>query len=563
MSLNYKLLMNITKKLFLSIVYLLLAFPLQAQIKPTAMLLPIYFVDLDKKGLQGSLNNHVQTELSAYYELKSEKEIEQARDAAIDKLSSENCTEEACVKVMGEMLEVEYTFSLEVIDTGEGWDLTAVRQNLDGVSSRRNELCKNCSLSKTRKSLSGMLTLLRPGEMLIQRGKASLRLEATPQAQVFLDGRDQGKTPLDLSVDARKPLEILMVAEGYNDFTEEFILEPGEKRKKHVKLVRKRGRVRIVSDPSGAKIFINGKPEIGADGKTKQTPADLRLVYGEHQLTLNLENYQPLSETILIEERDHGTKTFNLEPVPGSLVVRVPAKNKSARVYVDDYSVGSMDGGIAKSFEVPANKTLLVYVKDGLAISTEETVRLAPAGTKTITFETLKIPEKPGVRLGLGYELDSFSLTMAGSGSQEIKASYSVSGFALHGLIYPGRNLIHLSYLSGSGIISEPATPFILVSGTNSYTITGTKAEVIRLLYNSEWAPGWNYAYGWEQIIAYFIADQGDRKITVRSPLVEGSYEFSNLFYLLSDNNMSLETRARYSLISGFGYTVGIYGTFR
>jgi len=40
LSLNYKLLMNITKKLFLSIVYLLLALPLQAQIKPTAMLLP-------------------------------------------------------------------------------------------------------------------------------------------------------------------------------------------------------------------------------------------------------------------------------------------------------------------------------------------------------------------------------------------------------------------------------------------------------------------------------------------------------------------------------------------
>ena len=113
------------------------------------MILPIYFVNLDKKGLQGSLNNHVQTELSVYYKLKSEKETEQARDAAIDKLSSENCTVEACIKIMGELLDVEYTFSLEIIDTEEGWDLTAVRQDLDGVTSRRNVLCKNCSLSKS------------------------------------------------------------------------------------------------------------------------------------------------------------------------------------------------------------------------------------------------------------------------------------------------------------------------------------------------------------------------------------------------------------------------------
>ena len=199
--------MYIWKLLLLGMAFIFSSSTLCAQIKPTAMLLPINFVDLDKKSLQGSLNNFVKTELSNYYDLKSEKEIEQARDAAVDQISSENCTEEACVKVMGELLDVEYTFSLEIIDTGEGWDLSVVRQGMDSVTSRRNELCNDCSLSKARKSLAGILTALRPGEMLIQRGKASLRLESTPRSQVFLNGRDQGKTPLDLSVDARKPVE--------------------------------------------------------------------------------------------------------------------------------------------------------------------------------------------------------------------------------------------------------------------------------------------------------------------------------------------------------------------
>jgi len=197
--------MKLWKLLPLGMAFIFSSSTLCAQIQPTAMLLPIYFVDLDKKSLQGSLNNFVKTELSNYYDLKSEKEIEQARDAAVDQISSENCTEEACVKVMGELLDVEYTFSLEIIDTGEGWDLSVVRQDMDGVTSRRNELCNDCSLSKARKSLAGILTALRPGEMLIQRGKASLRLESTPRSQVYLDGREQGKTPLDLSVNARVP----------------------------------------------------------------------------------------------------------------------------------------------------------------------------------------------------------------------------------------------------------------------------------------------------------------------------------------------------------------------
>jgi hypothetical protein len=550
------------KYLLPSLAWLLLAFPLQAQIKPTAMLLPIYFVDLDKIGLQGSLNNHVQTELSSYYELKSEKEIEQARDAAIDKLSSENCTEEACVKVMGEMLDVEYTFSLEVIDTGEGWDLTAVRQDLDGVSSRRNELCKNCSLSKARKSLSGMLTALRPGEMLIQRGKASLRLEATPQAQVFLDGRDQGKTPLDLSVDARKPLDVTMVAEGYKGFSEEFILEPGEIFKKRVKLTRKRGNIRIVSDPSGAKIFINGKPETGGDGITLQTPADLRLVYGDHELSLSLDKFEVSSANLNIYKPNHDTKNITLKPKPGRLLVRVPPENKYASVYVNDDSVGQMGGKISETFEVPANLWLEVEVRDGLAYSEKQSVKIEPDGFTKVTFEWLRTPERAGISFGVAYEQDFFSLTLKGAGGSNINSNYNVSGFSIHGILSPGRHLLSLKLLNGSGTITEPSPPFYLVDGEQLYTVTGTTANVLRLIYSPRWDPGWNYALGWERITFNFIAAQGTQKHVNSSFLTEGGYDFSAFSDWMIQNQISLETRFRYSLVNGIGYTFGVGWTY-
>ena len=206
-----------------------------------------------------------------------------------------------------------------IIDTGEGWDLTAVRQDIDGIFSRRNELCVDCSLTKARKSLSGILVALRPGGE-IQRGKARLLLESTPRSQVFLNGRDQGKTPLDLSVDARVPLEVLMIAEGYNDFAEEFVLNPGENRKKHVRLTRKRGIIRITSNPSGATIYINGKPEIDSDNKPLLTPADLRLVFGQHNLKLELEKYEVTTETLRINKRNAGTKNITLKPKPGRLI---------------------------------------------------------------------------------------------------------------------------------------------------------------------------------------------------------------------------------------------------
>ena len=425
------------KQFLLWIVVFMISFSVtvKAQIKPTAMLLPIYFVDLDKKSLQGSLNNFVKTELSNYYDLKSEKEVEQARDAAVDQISSENCTEEACVKVMGELLDVEYTFSLEIIDTGEGWDLSVVRQDMDGVTSRRNELCNECSLSKARKSLAGILTALRPGEMLIQRGKASLRLESTPRSQVFLDGREQGKTPLDLSVNARVPLEIFMVAEGYNDFAEEFTLKPGEKRKKHAKLTRKRGNIRITSNPPKASIYVDGILEMDDQDKDLLTPADLRLVYGQHELKLELEKYEVATETLRINKKNLGTKNITLIPKPGRLIVRVPSEHKEASIRRDGDFLGRMNGKIVKNFEVPANIRLTLQAEDGNFKSETKTIRIEPDGSERVEFEDFTETKSGSDWFSNIPSIFFFntnpSATFKGSSGKDVELSYSLMGIGL------------------------------------------------------------------------------------------------------------------------------------
>ena len=147
--------MKQTTKLFLfSIYFLLNASAATAQLKAEAMLLPLDFSGIKSAEERAILQNHVLTELSAYYELKSEQEVESARDAAIDKLSSENCTEEACVKIMGELLDVEHTFTFSVIAAGNYWDLSATRLDYFGTTARRNSACEQCTLPNARKILT-------------------------------------------------------------------------------------------------------------------------------------------------------------------------------------------------------------------------------------------------------------------------------------------------------------------------------------------------------------------------------------------------------------------------
>jgi hypothetical protein len=559
------------KQVLLLIFVFMISFTLKAQIKPTAMLLPIYFVDLDKKSLQGSLNNFVKTELSNYYDLKSEKEVEQARDAAVDQISSENCTEEACVKVMGELLDVEYTFSLEIIDTGEGWDLSVVRQDMDRVTSRRNELCNECSLSKARKSLAGILTALRPGEMLIQRGKASLRLESTPRSQVFLDGREQGKTPLDLSVNARVPLEIFMVAEGYNDFAEEFILKPGEKRKKHAKLTRKRGNIRITSNPPKASIYVDGILEMDDQDKDLLTPADLRLVYGQHELKLQLEKYEVATKILKINKKNLGTKNITLKPKPGRLIVRVPSEHKQARIMLDDNYFGSMNGSIVSNFEVPANVRYSLRAEDGNFKSETKTIRIEPDGSGRVGFEDFtetkitpfKLPDWSGADLSLLLLYDSKTAELKVSSEKVVKLIYSLLGIG-----FQWKSFKFEGY-GGDGsmeVDDKASKSFFFSDGSKIHEVTSTSASITRLMYASALPEkygqngSWIWGAGFEWVtLTLRTKYAGIRTIKTSGPIIGGGYQYhwSEYYFNIEYQISSPTGYSNFTIVDGINFGLG------
>ena len=147
------------KIFFLYLFFVITSFSASAQFKPEAMILPITFVNFNDTALQESLNNFVQTELSRNFELKSKGEVDGAMESALDELDSENCTQQACIKKMGRMLDVDYTFNLKIIDTGQVWDLIAIRIHyFENRTMRSTELCNDCSLTKARKLISEMLS---------------------------------------------------------------------------------------------------------------------------------------------------------------------------------------------------------------------------------------------------------------------------------------------------------------------------------------------------------------------------------------------------------------------
>ena len=62
-----------------------------------------------------------------------------------------------------------------------------------------------------------------------------------------------------ISVRAQEEVDILIVKEGYNDYAETLVLKPGQKFEISKKLSKKRGRIRILSRPTSAIVFLDGE----------------------------------------------------------------------------------------------------------------------------------------------------------------------------------------------------------------------------------------------------------------------------------------------------------------
>jgi hypothetical protein len=383
---------------------------------------------------------------------------------------------------------------------------------------------------------------------------------------------------LDLSVNARVPLEIFMVAEGYNDFAEEFTLKPGEKRKKHVKLTRKRGNIRITSNPPKASIYVDGILEMDDQDKDLLTPADLRLVYGQHELKLQLEKYEDATETLRINKKNLGTKNITLKPKPGRLIVRVPSEHKEASITRDGDFLGRMNGKIVKNFEVPANIRHSLRAEDGDFTSETKTVRIEPDGSERVEFEYFTETKKTPIKLpdwfsnipSIFFFNTNPSATFKGSSGTDVKLSYSLMGIGLQW----GRLRVETTNRGNGSIKNENNSSsstaqndyFYFSDGTNIHRVDSTSASIWRVMYASELPEGnnqensWIWGIGYESVTLILLTqDDGERIIKMNSPIVDAGYQmnWTHAYFNIKFGYALTEAVTNFSYNEGFSVGIG------
>ena len=161
-------------------------------------------------------------------------------------------------------------------------------------------------------------TMIRqPGRLTIKAHQAdspSLMLEG---AQISIDGKQIGRTPLSGVSVKPGPGRLSVEAENYQTrVTEIEVAGCGKDQEFDLALVPAWAEISLQSEPSGAAILIDGQ-SYGA------TPSTIKLLDGEHDLEIRADRFKPWRTRLaVVANQPREIETIRLQPADGRLEVR-------------------------------------------------------------------------------------------------------------------------------------------------------------------------------------------------------------------------------------------------
>ena len=162
------------KPFFLFLLFtLIISTPLFAQPeKKEAALSPVGALGKVSKGEKKILLNQMESELSKNYVLRSQEEFKRAQLRVFEELEAEECTEEACIRKIQELLQVDRLFSLQIIREGILTQITMTLSREDDKIVREDD-CVNCDIIELKEHVGKLVNLVVLADLGLDAPKAA------------------------------------------------------------------------------------------------------------------------------------------------------------------------------------------------------------------------------------------------------------------------------------------------------------------------------------------------------------------------------------------------------
>ena len=127
--------------------------------KPQSIVVPVASLGDVSETRKKILQNTLEDELKEHFMLISQERFEEAQEKAFEELDYEECTEDQCIMMIQEMLQVENVFHLEVIGEGTDTQLSLSWRTLD-QKKKETDFCEDCKTRKLNEKIGGLVNKL-------------------------------------------------------------------------------------------------------------------------------------------------------------------------------------------------------------------------------------------------------------------------------------------------------------------------------------------------------------------------------------------------------------------
>ena len=131
----------------------------EPQEKPQSIVIPVSSLGDVSETRQQILQNSLEDELKEHFTLISQERFEEAQEEAFEQLEYEECTEDQCIMLIQEMLQVENAFHLQVIGEGSNTQLSLSWRTLD-ENKKETDICLECGTFEINLKIKNLISSL-------------------------------------------------------------------------------------------------------------------------------------------------------------------------------------------------------------------------------------------------------------------------------------------------------------------------------------------------------------------------------------------------------------------
>jgi len=291
-----------------------------------------------------------------------------------------------------------YQINIKIIDIKTGQVVEKVtNQVIGGMAVLLNGM-EDASRDIVRKiaSVSAPQQIMQQsGEtMIIEKTYGSVDIISDPQgADILVDLVEYGVTPKTIEKIETGSHNLILNYPGYERLQKRIMVEQEKTISISEYLVPKVGSLSILTEPSGANVYI--------DNIIKgQAPLDLmNLPVRDYIIRLELKDYQIIERRISVQYGENTTQKFDLEPLPGKLSLFTTPSMAKININGRNYTSGS--NGIA-SIELPVGRYTLKVTKDGYEPMQRE-VSIKPNDLGTLDINLKRLPAGVSSNSDMGF----------------------------------------------------------------------------------------------------------------------------------------------------------------